>query len=392
MFKRTVETSLTPHITVVECLGDLTVRSVEQSQVIIRVQDGAEELLLEREGERLSLTVRDDCTLICPAGSTLSVRTVRGDLLIRGVRGVVDVGEVFGDVSLRQVGPTELEKVYGDLVARRVEGELRARAVAGDARIGQVAGQLLLGQVGSDLKAEGLEGGLVAEQVGADVRLGPPFPPGKAYRLTVGSDLFLYLPADVSLRLSLQSGGRVRSSLPGLVLEEGAEGEVQGIAGEGEASLEARVGGDVYLRPLEPEEEPEVTFSFAPGLEGLGVEIEARIAEAMAELEARLEESLGRLDSEAIRRRVERATEQARRAAERAAEQARRAAEREAEQARIRAERAERRWRRASGYRAAPTGGTVSDEERMRVLRLVEAGRITPEQAADLLAALEGRS
>ena len=33
----------------------------------------------------------------------------------------------------------------------------------------------------------------------------------------------------------------------------------------------------------------------------------------------------------------------------------------------------------------------ATDEERMRVLRMVEEGKITPEQAAELLAAVEGR-
>jgi vacuolar-type H+-ATPase subunit E/Vma4 len=101
----------------------------------------------------------------------------------------------------------------------------------------------------------------------------------------------------------------------------------------------------------------------------------------MAEMEVRLEESLGQIDSEAIRRRAERVAEQARQKAERAAERAR-----------LRAERAERRWQRVSGQRSRPSPSeTVSDEERMRVLRLVEEGKITPEQASELLAALEGR-
>ncbi len=64
---------------------------------------------------------------------------------------------------------------------------------------------------------------------------------------------------------------------------------------------------------------------------------------------------------------------------------------RAAERARLRAERAERRWRRASGRRPRPRREPAVDEERLRVLRLVEQGKITPGQAADLLAALEGR-
>ncbi len=173
----------------------------------------------------------------------------------------------------------------------------------------------------------------------------------------------------------------MHSGVPGLVLE-GAEGRTEGVLGAGEASLEAQVGGRVSLRPLEPEEG--LPFDFAADLEGLGAQIEARVAEAMAEMEVRLEEGLGRIDGQEIHRRVQRATE-------RAAERARRAAERQAERARLRAERAERRWRRASGQRPRPEREPATDEERMRVLRLVEEGKVTPEQAADLLAALEGR-
>jgi len=40
---------------------------------------------------------------------------------------------------------------------------------------------------------------------------------------------------------------------------------------------------------------------------------------------------------------------------------------------------------------AEEEASTQTDEERLRVLRLVEQGKITPDQAADLLAALEGR-
>ncbi|HID89763.1 MAG TPA: hypothetical protein EYP52_08665, partial [Anaerolineae bacterium] len=327
MFQWSEEVSANPRITVAECLGDLTVRATEEPQVTVRVRDGADEAAVGREGDSITLTARDDCSLVCPAGSTLTILTVRGDLWVRGVRGEVAVGTVHGDVALRTVGPVKVGRVYGDLMARRVAGSLEVQDVAGDALVRAVEGPVVLHQVGSDLRANGLQGGLVAERVGADGQLGPPFSPGATYRLNVGSDLVIHLPADAGLRLSLRPGGRVRSSLPDLVLES-AEGEAEGVLGAGEALLEAQAGGDIYLRPAEPpswEEE----FAFAVDLEGLGMTIEARIAEAMAELEARLQESLGRIDSETVRRRVERAAEQARRAAERAAEQARRAAERE---------------------------------------------------------------
>jgi len=356
MFEQTIETSATPQITVAECTGDLVVRGSDKRQVTVRLQDGADDVVLEREGETLTLTAHADCTLTCPSDSTLTVRTVRGDLKVKGVQGTVAIGDAYGNVGLRAVGPVAIEQVFGNLSARQVRGSLEVKHIRGS------------------------------------IRLGPPFPSATTYRLSADGNLTVRLPDDASLRLVLRAGGKVRSRVPGLILEEEGE-ETRGILGAGEAILEARVGGNVYLRPSEPERVAAEAgeFDFAAGLEGLGATIESHIAEAMAEMEARLEEGLSRIDSEEIRSRMERAAEKARRAAERAAERARQKAEREAERARLRAERAERRWRRASGRRPRPRREPAVDEERLRVLRLVEQGKITPGQAADLLAALEGR-
>ena len=390
MFEQTIETSATPHVTVAECLGRLVVRGSQAQRIAIRLKDGTDEADLEQVGESLTLTARADCMLTCPVGATLTVHTVRGGLKVREVQGPVAIGSVHGDVFLRAVGPTTLDQTHGSLSARGVAGDLRMETVLGNARVRDVQGQLSIGQIGGDLRAERLQGGMAVDQVGADVRLEPPFIPGATYRLNAGSNLRVHLPADASVRLSVRAGGRVRSRVPGLVLEK-VNGETKGVMGAGEASLEAQVGGSVWLRPLEPEEESCEGLEFVAGLEGLGAQIEARVAEAIAEMETQFEEGLGRMDSEAIRRQVERVTDQALRATEQAASRARREAERAAQQARMRAERAERRWRRASGWRPRPKREPATDEERMQVLRLVEEGKITPEQAAELLAALEGR-
>ncbi|MBL7062603.1 MAG: hypothetical protein ISS49_00160 [Anaerolineae bacterium] len=381
MFEQTVETSATPHITITECMGDLVVRGAEEQRVTLRLRGGADDATLEQEGETFTLVARAACFLTCPAGTTLTVRTVRGDLKVKGVQGPVAVGAVYGNATLDATGPAALEQVFGNLSAREMVGSLEVQTARGNVWTRGVERLLSLGQVTGNLRAAGLKGGLEAEQVDGNIRLGPPFPPGATYRLNADGNLRVRLPIDASLRLVLRAAGRVRSRVPDLTLEE-KNGETQGILGAGEASLEAQVGGNVTLRPLGPEEQVAgglEAYSTAD-LEELGAVVEMHIAEAMTELETRLEESLSRVDREVLPRRVERAVEQARRAAER-----------EAEQARLRAERAERRWRRVSGRRPRLGQELVTDEERLQVLRLVEEGKITPEQAADLLAALEGR-
>lgn len=388
MFEQTIETSATPHVTVAECTGNLVVRGSEKRQIALHVRGEAGDVALERDGETFTLTARADCRLTCPVGATLTISAAKGNLKVEGVEGPVAIGAVYGNVDLRAVGPTALEQTLGNLRVHQVAGELHAQTTRGNANVRQVAGSLLLSRVDGNLATEGLQGGLTVERVQGNVRLGPPFPAGATYRLNASGNLTVRLPADVSLRLALRTGGKARSSIPGLTLED-VDGETRGVLGAGEASLEAQVGGNISLQPLEPEEGTE--SDFAAGLEGLGARIEEHIAAAMAEVGARLEESLSHIDDQAIRQRVERATEKTLRKAGQAAGQARQKAEQEAERARLRAERAERRWQRASGRKPRPEQEAATDEEHMRVLRLVEAGKVTPEEASDLLAALEGR-
>lgn len=388
MFKETIEVSATPHITFTDCVGDLVVRAAEGKQIDLRLQGTTEDLSLERQGESITLKARTGCILTCPPHTTLTLEAVHGDLKIRGVEHPIVGGQIYGDVVLRDVGPVALETVFGDLVARQVAGDLQATSLQGDARIRQVEGHLQIDRVGGDLRVEGLMNGLEASGVGADVRLGPPFAPAATYRIQAGSDLRVYLPDDANVRLTLQAGGRVRSRIPDLALEERAA-KAEMTLGAGESILDATVGGHIYLSPWDGGKAPpeDLGFNFAADLEGLGSLIELRIAEAMTEMQTRLEDSLGQIDSEAVQRRVEQAAEKVRWKTEKA----RLKMEQEAERARLQAERAERRWRRFSGEREPPPEQSVSDEERLRVLRLVEQGQISPDEAADLLAALEGR-
>lgn len=406
MWTQTIETTLSPVVVVEECLGDLSVVGADEPRLTLSVDNGAEALSLRREGESAVLTLRADARLTCPRGTRLTLAAVRGDLRVRGVSGPLTVGTVSGDGNLRQIGPLTLGEIYGDLSLYGASGEARIREVFGDARIQEMDGPLFVRAVRGDLVAGGLRGGATVESVGADLRLRPPYTPGAEYRFGVGSTARILVPTDASLRLALRAGGRVRSTLSGLTLTE-KEGVLAGVLGGGEALLDVTAGSHIVLAP-EVAAESEWD-AWAAGLEDIGTLVEARIAEAMALLETRLEETLRSVDREEIRRHVERAAERARQAAERyarearevarrEAERARREAEREAERARreaerarIQAERAERRWQRASGRRPEPSRPPAADAEILRVLRLVEEGKITPEQAAELIAALEGR-
>jgi hypothetical protein len=430
MFEQTIETSGTPHITIAECTRNLLVQGKDGSQVAIRVDGAAEDLTLEQEGETLTLSVREDCEITCPIDSTLTIQTCHGNAKIDGVAGTLALETVHGNLTLKDVGPAEftqvdgnlyvrdvggilrgkavggnarvrdveggctLEKINGNLHARDVDGDLQTETVGGNAQVDDVRGQYAVNKVGGNLTFGEVQGDVTAEQVGGNARVKPPFALDTTYRIVAGGNLDVHIPGNASLRLALRAGGGVRSRIDGLTLER-ANGEMHGVLGDGEASLEARAGGSITLRgrgaAYEAPGEFEFNMDFLDDLEDIGPMVEARVGEAMAELQVRLEQGLGQIDSGKLRIKMERAAEKSARAAERAAEEVRRAAEREAQKARMRAERSQRRWERASGQRSRSRPEPASQEEQLRVLRMVEAGKITPEQAADLLEALRGQ-
>jgi DUF4097 and DUF4098 domain-containing protein YvlB len=428
MFEQSVETSGSPHVIVTEALRDLIVRASDEERVSLRLRGSGEHATLEQDEDKVTVSVHTDCFLTCPTDTTLTIKSVQGTLKVRGIQGAVTVEQIYGEGSFDFTGPTKVEKVFGNFDAHDVVGDLDVKTVLGNARVRRIDGEtslesvsgnlragglggavslqeiggncrirdvespLFLGRLSGNLRASGLVGGLEAEKIGGSVRLGPPFSVGTSYRLTSDGNLRVFVPVNGSLDISIRASGRIHSRVPGLEYE-GEGGEMKGVLGGGEAALEANVGGNITLRPVDSGEETgeEFELEIAADLEGLGAAIEARIAEAMTEVETRLDESLGRIDSDRIRRRVEHATDQALRATERAAERARHEAERAAERARLRAERAERRWQRVSGKPKPKSRPKISDDERLRVLKMVEEGKITPEQAAELLAALEGR-
>lgn len=374
MYRRTIETSTSPHITVEECRGNLTVRAGAENEVMLLVQAEEDEVGVQREGETLSLVLPETATLTCPPMTSLTIGEALGNLHVEGIEGPVTAQSVHGNATLRALGPVAFQETLGNLTARDLKANLEGQDVKGNARVQGVADKLTLQEVSGNLTAEGLGGGLSVEKVRGNARLRPPFTAGASYRLDVGGNLTVFVPQDASLHVALKSGAHVSSQVAGLQLEK-TNRRVEGTLGAGEAKLEAEVGANVSLRPADAED----AFEVGADLEGLSAQIEWQVNEAVAQMTSRLEESLGRVDSAAIRERVDRATEHARRQAERAAERAR-----------MRAERAERRWRRVSGHPSRPEQKAASDEERLRVLRMVEEGRLTPEQASELLAALEG--
>lgn len=337
--------------------------------------------------------------------ASVSLDEVHGDLAVERLNGPLSVGQAHGDVHLSQVGDVRLGRVHGDVNARTVAGELHMSATSGDVRVRDVAGPLTLEEGQGDFSGHDLAGGMNVHSVKGSLSLKTALTPGLTYSAQAQGDLAARFPEGTSARLTLEAGGQL--SVKGLEVEERNEGRMTARAGQGEAQVVLRANGNLSVKVRgEEQDEP-----WGVNLEGLSEQIQAEISQHMGRLDLPDFGALASREVEKAMRHVEREVEKAQRHAEQAArraeeharaaeERARRAQERAQEKARQFQAKFERKWGPPpdAGFGAhghAPRGRAAgsapprpSQEEQIAILKMLQEGRISIEEAETLLKAL----
>ncbi len=385
------EVSNAPHLTLT-CHADLEIAGGREGELALKAYGGDEDLQVQREGEKFTILSRARCKIGCPAGASVTVQSVHGSFRIRGVDGPVAIDQVFGNTVLKDVGPTTLVTAKGNVRARFIRGDLQVKQVAGNLSVRGVEGMLVSEATRGNLTAAYLQGGLDAT-VSGNAILTTDFSPGRSYNLAADGSVTLKLSTDANARFQIQAAGGIHHKNIEWNEIQSERDRLTGRIGAGDASVAIDANGSVTLRGKGDPEAFVLHFAVDDDdldleLESMAEELERNIEAHMARMNAQLEAKLSRIDHEAIRRKAEQAAEKARVKAQRAAEQAR-----------LNAERAQRRWERVDARRPSPPVppppparpvDSITEQERLMVLRMVQEGKISADEAARLLEAMEG--
>ncbi len=359
-------TSSTPHLTIA-CHNDLSIAGTTDNTVLITIDDDSPPSRIERNGETIVVSARDSCDIVCPANSSITVELVSGDLRVSQIKGTLAIDTVNGDADLRDIGPTMVKTVQGDLSIRDVTGDLRLDTVRGDAKVKRLSGQITIDRVAGDLVAQDLGLGAAFANINGDFALETEFEQGQNYSAKANGDIVVRVIGG-GAQFALKSGGDLRSRIP-LSNWQGTDRAATGTLGDGSAQVSLVAGGDLLILPS----------SSTWDADTISDHVESMIESAMSQIESQM----SKVQHDIEERWGDRA--------EHIAERARRSAER----AKRRAERAAGAWGAfAGGSRgpasSAPSGEPVTDQERMMILKMVEDGKLTADQAAQLLAAMGG--
>jgi hypothetical protein len=350
-------------------------------------------------------------------GSLHVVGTVHGEATLGEVK-AADLQNVRGNLSANEMETLRASRINGSLTAKEISGALDVDQVGGNAALKEIGGPVHLDHVAGNVAAKELTAGARVARIGGNLALSGALRSGCTYQFAVGGNAAVRLEEEASVHVTLKAGGRLASSVA-LAYEQRTEHTLSGTLGGGGAELAVECGGNAALGGHEAERERGHAFEAemarqveeslrAIDLEGVGRQVSQEMEAAMARLRAKMEtmdwEQMGRRAQEAVERAMERMQHEMDRWAERAAHRQERV-ERQAEREARRAARWERRFQggaaAAAGVSAmdaeaglpdgpppVPQPQPSSEQEQLAILKMVEQGQVTPEEAAMLLDAL----
>ena len=325
------------------------------------------DLTVTREAEAVVVASRVGCLLFLPAGAVVEVGVVGGDARLSGMSGAASLETVGGDLNLRGMGAVRLGRVAGDVRLVQAGGPFSAEWIGGDAHVESLQAELEIGVVEGSLLLRH-QRGAVRVRAHGDVHAELDLPAGSRSRLQTSGDLICRLPPDASVSIEYRSGGDARVALP--VQSRPTTTSGTATLGAGEANLELDSGGDLRL---------ELMGGAASGLneewrQDLEARIEAEVEAALSDID-RSQRLPGIMRAD-IAERIRSSMARARRGAHRLG--------RAADAGRMHP------VGMSVGNPAGDAAAEIGNEERLAILRMVESGTLTVEQAEQLFRAMDG--
>ena len=374
----------------------------------IRIKDPLEQDSINKEKDQVEITFPNDGIVHLPHHLPVTIESVGKDAVIKGIGSPIQISSVGGDLILSDVSPSNIKSVGGDVFAKRIQGDLVIENVGKDCLINNVNGQLSLQQVGKDIQIEKVAGGIEVLSGGdGQVNFSPV--PWQAYSIKTGGDMSIAIPEDSNAELSIKSKQNEITVKLGSIDEKVTDGDFTLQIGEGGPSIMLSASGSVFvasdnynwLSPLQMNAEQ---------FESIAVDFSAQTAEQiknnLGHLEIALRESLSGLPEsmesaglseeklQQFKIQIEESSRLAIKKAELAAAKAQAKAEKSIAKARRKAQKIKKKTREFDldqFFSSQAEKKSVSDSERLMILEMLQEKKISPEEASDLLKALEGK-
>lgn len=342
------------HVIVKACHGPLTVRTRPERRLMARGKQFTAEI--DPETGHCIINSEQDLTIWLPKQAMLTIEHAHGPSMIKGIVGGVYLQQAYDEVLLKNVGETavahvhgrlagsnlngrlQIEKALGDVQLKNilsfhckiVEGDISAHYVSGTATIDKSSGDVFLKTVSDavtvqkaqrDVNLQNIGGLITVADAQGDIRLKDRLPMGK-HKLKASGDIIIRWPVNAPLLVDAHAPEIInRLPLENVTKQDGL---LNGRLGGGETRLNLKSGHTIVLKPLHttkwteegvPEQDFSIDLDFNIEMEqlgrqmaGLGEQIASEVSNKMTKLTSQLEGQFKALrkKEEAVRRAKQR--------------------------------------------------------------------------------------
>lgn len=352
---------------------------------------------LRIEGDSLTVTnetpleVRcgDDCDIQVTEQAEVTIHQVDGDAKITNLGNTLLIGAVSGDLIVRHIeSAVTIKDTQGDFIAKHIEGYLTVHNVGGDAQIQSISGNLTVDNVGGDLEIRDIEGACICKNIEGDLEIRVKFQAGQTYHFEAEGSIECVVTSDTDATFHVVHDIELNLEDTDLQTTIEVEGDIRHVrVGSGGADVYIGAGDSFTLSTSQANFGGGYNFDFQVNLDEQMKELNRKINESLSGLgqiidtttQQALEQVSRRFRGRQMEEEVKRHTERVTRMAERQAERAHRHTDRMQRFSKRRRETEPDTWEPASS------------QERMLILKMVEEGKITVEEADKLLQTIEGK-
>jgi len=158
--------------------GGVQIKGVEGMEITCNIESPQLATLVEEDGN-VYVTVNASCHLEVPVNSSIIIERAMGSALIKRVKNPITIDKVLGNLVLIEVGQADVDKVGGNFSAQHVAGHLHISKIAGRLTVDdaqslaceKVGGNCVLRQIHADALVDKAGGSCLVQNIAGEARL-----------------------------------------------------------------------------------------------------------------------------------------------------------------------------------------------------------------------------
>lgn len=217
-----------------------------------------------QDADTVNVSADDDFKAYIPDGVTVRIQQIDGrlsanelsllvvdeaadDVKVSDLRKGLILGTVNGDLEAKKTGEIVAQLINGDVSVKEVSGDIRITTVNDNFSVRNCSGKIEVSQIYGDAFINQITGVVKLDSVAGDAILQGPLPAEKHHIIAAG-DVIIYWPRNRNVQFLVTHKGDLINDMR-LPNETKIPGEFQATIGDDSCRLIIEAEGNVYLRP-----------------------------------------------------------------------------------------------------------------------------------------------